>query len=122
MSDQTDTPAGRFEALADNALITPYRDSDAAREFASWCFNNRSLILSALRAAEGDGWLAIETHDGTTKHVEGWNKEMGAHETWYFVPSSRTRDWWIVGIQNRKWTPTHWRPLPALPASGEGEG
>jgi hypothetical protein len=77
-----------------------------------------AIIAEVISSITSAGWRDIETHDGSMTHVEGWNEKFGAHETWFFAPSSITRDWWIVGVPRRKWKPTHFRPLPSPPALG----
>jgi hypothetical protein len=73
----------------------------------------KDLIAAALIEAAGQ-WTSIAAHDGTSKEVLGMDAKGHVEKTWYFAPSSSTKNW-LRFRGNKPWTPTHWRHLPAPP-------
>jgi hypothetical protein len=67
-------------------------------------------------AGELAGWQPINTAPTDMTEVIGINERGRVYRTWFFAPSSQTRDWLRVP-GNAPWRPTHWMPLPKPPAT-----
>lgn len=99
------------------------------------------LAAAALDAAypiirdtvERDGWRPIETapKDGTEILAYGSGVLLRDGRTSIYAPAQHVM-WWQAGEDHSFWAtrdpeviggrPTHWRPLPAPPADGGGDG
>ena len=56
-------------------------------------------------------WQPIETAPTDYTEVIGMDASGRIARTWFFAPSSRTRDWLAVGGGRKKWHPIYWQHI-----------
>ncbi|SHK23731.1 hypothetical protein SAMN02745194_04516 [Roseomonas rosea] len=61
-------------------------------------------------------WKPIETAPTDYTEIIGMDARGHVYRTWWFAPSSMTRDWLRVP-GNKEWKPLWWMPLPPPPRS-----
>ena len=80
-----------------------------------------SRARDMLEAAERVAWREIETapKDGTPVDLWCVDKHNGLVDRrpscWWSLVSEGRHGWCGISERDRKWTPTHWRPLPEPP-------
>ena len=76
-------------------------------------------IVNALPDLTAPQWQPIDTAPKDYTEIIGIDVCGRIAKTWFFAPSSYTRDWMRCGFGKQKpWTPTHWMPLPDAPTRG----
>ena len=98
-------------------------DSDVIRSAAAAITTLRAQLAEVIARAEqaeaeraaqieADAWQPIETAPTDYTHVIGIDAKGCIARTWFFAPSSLTREWLRIGLPGKAiWHPTHWKPL-----------
>lgn len=72
--------------------------------------------VEAEAAEANGGWHPIETAPTNYTNIIGIDRNGCVAKTWFFAPSSYTRNWMRCGFGKQKpWNPVGWMPLPAAP-------
>ena len=73
--------------------------------------------MTAIREARAGEWQPIAEHDGGTTEVIGMDAKGRVFKTWFFAPSSITKNWHRCDARGAAWHPIYFMPLPPPPTA-----
>ncbi|SER94054.1 hypothetical protein [Sphingobium sp. YR768] len=115
------TLADKVAAEAIGGHMASWHEFNRRGDYEQGCVEAARHRIRSIAAMSS--WQPIETAPLDMTEVLVLIRPKVIRLGWYFAPSSRTKGW--RDENNRPINPTHWMPLPALPAIDaalKGEG